>query len=405
MLYRIIFILFTFLLFSCKVSKITDDRNADDNADNLISADSAFTSVADTIIQESAIFITQTGDTLYSLDEEVEIGVSRTRKNVISFSAVGDIMMGTNFPSSSYLPKNNGDRLWRDVKSDLLDADITFGNLEGVILSEGGEQKKCNNPKACYLFRTPEYLAYQFKENGFDLLSVANNHANDFGQTGRSTTQKVLDSLNIVHAGSVENPISILKLKGVSVGFVAFAPNKGTQSIHDEENAIKMVQSLDSLTDIVVVSFHAGAEGSKHQHVTKSREFYYGEDRGNVYEFSHLMIENGADVILGHGPHVVRGIEVFKGKLIAYSLGNFLTYGRFNLKGPNAYSPLLKFHINSTGECLDGEIVSYIQDYNLGPIPDSKFRATNTIKNLSEIDFPENEISIDDSGKIIYLHR
>ena len=69
----------------------------------------------------------------------------------------------------------------------------------------------------------------------------------------------------------------------------------------------------------------------KNQRVTREREYYYGENRGNVYELAHLMVDHGADVILGHGAHVVRAIEVYNQRVIAYSLGNFLTYSRFNL--------------------------------------------------------------------------
>jgi hypothetical protein len=277
--------------------------------------------------------------------------------------------------------------------------------LEGVILTKGGEQKECNNPKVCFLFRTPEKLSYHFKDAGFDLLSTANNHANDFGLTGRLTTQRVLDSLGIKHAGSTETPFTILRNKGFVVGFLAMSPNKGTLNLHDEIQLLEIISLLDSITDFIIVSIHGGAEGSKNQNITRENEFYYGEDRGNIYELSHLLIDNGADVILGHGPHVVRGIELYKGRIIAYSLGNFLTYGRFNLKGPNALAPILELQVMNDGRFVDGTIHSFIQDYNLGPIIDPEFRAGRKIKELSENDFPENEISIDDSGKIIYLER
>ncbi len=368
------------------------------------STDSVNLTTVDSVIKK-VIYVTQKGDTLDSIGAPVNLNLVRVKRDSVSFAAVGDIMMGTNFPNASYLPPNDGFGLWREVGPSLKKADITFGNLEGVILTNGGDPKECRNPKACFLFRTPEDLSFHFKDNGFDLLSIANNHANDFGISGRVNTQRVLDSLGINHAGSIEYPYSILKRKGMRIGFVAFAPNIGTQSIHDEETAYRLVEKLDSLTDIVIVSFHAGAEGAKNQRVTREREFYYGEDRGNVYEFSHAMIDHGADVILGHGPHIVRGLEVYKNRLIAYSLGNFLTYGRFNLRGPNAYAPVLNFTTDSTGIFLHGNIESFIQDYTLGPIRDDRNRAGRKIRELTEIDFPENEISIDDMGRILYLDR
>ncbi|MEM9325455.1 MAG: CapA family protein [Bacteroidota bacterium] len=350
-------------------------------------------------------FLTAEGDTLFSLDEEVEIGLSPTLPDSLTFVAVGDLMMGTNFPEVHYLPPDSGHWLWKDVSTYLGDADITFGNLEGVILTDGGEQKKCNNPKACYLFRTPDDLAFHYKEHGFDLLSLANNHANDFGLTGRLNTQGVLDSLGIAYAGSSEKHYTSLTKKRVRIGMVAVAPNKGTLSIHQMDTVRSIVRHLDALNDIVIVSFHAGAEGAKNTHVTRKREFYYGEDRGNVYEFSHEMIDLGADILIGHGPHVPRAIELYKQRLIMYSLGNFLTYGRFNLRGLTGQAPLVKFTVDTEGAFLNGEIVSFLQDYDLGPRLDPQHRAAKSIQKLSREDFPENEIVVDDSGRILYLQK
>lgn len=354
---------------------------------------------------DSVYLITQKGDTLSSLDEEVLLTLERVLPDSVTIAAVGDIMNGTNFPNRSYLPKEDGAYLWQHVDSILSSADITFGNLEGTVLNEGGEQKECNNPKLCYLFRSPEYLAQNFVTSGFDLMSVANNHANDFGTTGRVNTQKVLDSLGIAHAGSVDQPYVIRRIGHLIVGFCAFAPNRGTVSIHQYDKIKATIQHLDSLTDIVVASFHAGAEGSKHQHVTRKREYYYGEDRGNVYELAHLMIDHGADVVLGHGPHIVRAIEVYKKRMIAYSLGNFLTYGRFNLRGLAGEAPILEITTNASGEFLSGKIHAFRQSYSLGPRIDSNLSSIKTIQRLSLEDFPENPVTIDNSGSIIFHQK
>lgn len=351
---------------------------------------------------DSVYLITQRGDTLSELDQEVDISTKRLLPDTVTLIAVGDIMMGTNFPNTSYLPRDEGGFLWDDVRGVLQKADITFGNLEGTILDEGGEQKECNNPKLCYLFRSPEYLAGNFKEVGFDLMSVANNHANDFGTVGRLNTQRVLDSIGIAHAGSIDQPYTIQKIGHLKIGFCAFAPNRGTMSIHQSENIKATLLHLDSLSDIVVASFHAGAEGSKHQHVTRKREIYYGEDRGNVYELAHFMIDNGADVVLGHGPHIVRAIEVYQNKMIAYSLGNFLTYGRFNLRGLAGEAPILELKINASGEFISGKIHAFRQSYTLGPRKDADLSTIKTIQGLSLDDFPENPIKIDSLGNINY---
>ena len=363
-------------------------------------------SVAVVVAQKDSMYlITRLGDTLENLTSEIDIPILRFLPDTISIVGVGDIMMGTNFPDPSYLPMDTGRYLWKAVKPILTNADITFGNLEGTILDQGGEQKECNNPKICYLFRSPEYLATNFQENGFDLMSIANNHANDFGETGRLNTQKVLDSLNIAHAGSIEVPFTIKKIGHLKVGFCAFAPNKGTMSIHHIEKIKEIIQDLDSLSDIVIASFHAGAEGSKHQHITREREYYYGEDRGNVYELAHLMVDNGADVVFGHGPHVGRAIVVYQNKMIAYSLGNFLTYGRFNLKGFAGESPILELKTDSKGNFLTGQIHSFRQSYELGPRVDPNLSSLKTIGRLSLEDFSENPIIITAEGEIRYSEQ
>lgn len=378
---------------ACKSTKLVTQSPGNENAPDTLEMPSK----PDTIY-----LITQKGDTLSGLDEEVDIDILRLFPDTVSIAAVGDIMVGTNFPNKSYLPRDSGAYLWDHTRRILQDADITFGNLEGTILDEGGEQKECKNPKLCYLFRSPESLSGNFQANGFDLMSVANNHANDFGQTGRLNTQRVLDSLGIVHAGSIDQPYVIKRIGRVKVGFCAFAPNRGTVSIHQYDKIKSTIQLLDSLSDIVIASFHAGAEGSKHQHVTRKREYYYGEDRGNVYELAHMLIDNGADVILGHGPHVVRAIEVYKDRFIAYSLGNFLTYGRFNLRGLAGEAPLVEIKTDATGKFLIGRIHAFRQSYSLGPRNDSNLSSIKTIQRLSLEDFPENPVIIEDSGSIVF---
>lgn len=313
-------------------------------------------------------------------------------------------MMGTNYPNSSYLPKDDGSYLWDNVREKLQAGDITFGNLEGVLLTEGGTAKRCNNPDACYVFRTPEEYAFNFKEVGFDLLSLANNHANDFGSVGRKNTQRILDSLEIAFAGATEKPYVITEINGLKIGMAAYAPNSGTRSLHNYEEIKATMKLLNEQCDIVIASFHGGAEGAKNRNVTREKETYYGENRGNVYELAHMMIDNGADVVIGHGPHVVRAVEVYKNRFIAYSLGNFLTYKRFSMRGYAGESPILELDITPDGKFISGQIHSYRQEYDhLGPRLDKNNGAAKSIKNLTEIDFPNSKIVIDESGRITYL--
>ncbi len=319
----------------------------------------------------------------------------------IKIVAVGDVMPGTNFPTTSYLP-GSCSKLFDPVRDIISSADIAIANLEGVFSSDGGTAKNCNNPKTCYVFRMPDEYAECIMDAGFDILGVANNHVNDFGYKGRQNTVKRLDELEISFAGFPDRSYVIYEHDGLKIGFCAFAPHSGTLNLKDYDAAAKLVSDLKQKTDIVIVSFHGGAEGRDHQHLVKGDEVYLGYNRGNTHRFSHSVIDAGADLVFGHGPHVVRAMEMYKGKLIAYSLGNFCTYRRFNLSGPNANAPVLEVEMNSKGDLLSARIHSFLQLGEGGPVPDSSNRAAIRINDLSKQDFPDQNMSINSDGEIIW---
>jgi hypothetical protein len=320
------------------------------------------------------------------------------KKDTISFIGVGDIMMGSNYPKPDGLPPNNGKDLMKEVESILSSAHVTMGNLEGVLLNEGGTPKSCRDPKVCYVFRSPEIFAENLKSAGFDLMSLANNHAGDFGDIGRKSSMKSLESVGILYAGQVSQPYSILEIEGIKVGFTAFAPNSNCLSINDLPEAKRIVSKLDSLADIVIVSFHGGAEGPQYQHVPRQSEIFHGENRGNVYAFAHNLIDAGADIIFGHGPHVTRAIELYKNRFVAYSLGNFCTFGGINVSGVNGLAPIIKVNTDSNGNFINGHITSTYQTHHSPVKIDSEKRVLKLIKELSAKDFPESGLTIQEDG-------
>ena len=324
-------------------------------------------------------------------------------KKYITITGVGDVMMGTAFPSAGYLPPGDDPRpLLESVFGILKDTDILFANLEGPFSDYDVLAKKCRDTTKCYAFRVPEHYASVFFEAGFNLVSLANNHIGDFGIEGRNRTISIFDSLGIHYAGPKDYPYTIFEIDSVVYGFSAFSPNKGTMNITDITGASKLVKMLNDSCDIVIVSFHGGAEGADHQHVTRETETYYGENRGNIYEFAHSMIDSGADIVLGHGPHVTRAIEVYKDRFIAYSLGNFCTYRRFNLSGPNGYAPVIKIKTDRSGKFAEADIIPVYQD-KLGRVKlDERKRAINKIRELVAIDFPDSNIIISENGNVKY---
>lgn len=332
------------------------------------------------------------------LEDKYPSHVPPTRN--ITVIGVGDIMLGTNYPSPQYLPPKDGKELLAPVADILRSADLTFANLEGVILTDKGMPKQCSNPSTCYAFKSPDHYAQYLKDAGIDVMSLANNHSGDFGVTGLRNTVMKLDSLGIRFAGRVEFPSKIFEKDGIIYGFAAFAPNTGTMQINDYAKVKQTVKELSEKCDIVIVSFHGGAEGADKTRVTRKTEFYLGENRGNPHEFARVAIDAGADVVFGHGPHVTRAIDIYKGRFIAYSLGNFATYGRFNLSGKLGIAPIVKLNLKSDGEFIDGEIISVKQPGKGGPVLDESRAALNEVINLTRLDFPESELLISPEGKV-----
>lgn len=334
------------------------------------------------------------------LQEELK-RIEPKKSDTLTIIGVGDIMLGTDYPSPKYLhPSKSCNPIMKNVIPLLKDADVTFGNLEGVLAGDKGKAKHCNNPDQCYVFRMPVEYVDCMTEAGFNLVSVANNHVNDFGYEGRKHTAKVLKEAGLAFAGFIDKPYTIAEIKGVKYGLAAFAPNRGTADFKNTAAAKQIVAKLDTLVDVVIVSFHSGAEGKNHQNVTREDEIFYGYNRGNVYEFSHAVIDAGADIVFGHGPHVTRAIELYKDRLICYSLGNFATYRRFNLSGPNGIAPMMKVYTNKQGKFLHGEVIPIFQQGEGIPIVDPQKRALYKLRDLTKMDFPEGVLQINDDGSI-----
>lgn len=319
----------------------------------------------------------------------------------VTILGVGDIMLGSTYPDSRDLPPNDGKDSLTAVAPILRTGDITFGNLEGP-LTEGGVTGKAG--KNSYVFRCPPRYGNYLKDAGFDVLSVANNHANDFGERGRHSTIRTLEALGIKHAGATKADVAYLTVRGKRIAFLAFAHNPVSLNVNNIAPAQSAVRETAKSADIVVVSFHGGAEGTAHQHVPQGTETYFGEPRGDLRRFTHAVIDAGADLVLGHGPHVVRGMEMYKGRLIAYSLGNFATYGKFGLYGPTALSLILRVQLatggTDRGKFLGGQVHAVFQEGKGIPKPDDTKQVIGVIRLLSAKDFGTSAARVSPDGAI-----
>jgi poly-gamma-glutamate capsule biosynthesis protein CapA/YwtB (metallophosphatase superfamily) len=316
---------------------------------------------------------------------------AQTPPDTVRIVAVGDIMLGTLYPSRQHLPPHEDCSGELQALTPILaSGDITFGNLEGVLTDSPEGAKKCKDPSVCYTFGMPTHFVHCLTAAGFNLLSIANNHVGDFGEQGRQSTVETLRKAGVHFAGLADYcQTDTFTRGGIKYGFCAFAPNSGTIDLRDIPAAEKIVRELAATCQIVIVSFHGGAEGRQYQHVTRTTETFLGENRGNVYAFAHRMIDAGADVLLGHGPHVTRAIEVYKNRFIAYSMGNFCTYDRINISGVNGLAPIFKIYTDKNGAFLSADIISTRQEKYQPPQIDPQQQVLKIIRQLTQEDFPE----------------
>jgi capsule synthesis protein PGA_cap len=444
--------------------------------------------------------------------------------NGITIAAVGDIMMGTDYPEN-ILPDDDGVGFLAGVAPILSAADITFGNLEGVLMDGGEAVKRCKPPVtknatrkkeppspaarvpasaptaeetaatqptvpdaattdaglpqaatspattaepsgaqqqqgadgalveaaqppdqsaqssdsprddsstaeqsvspeapaalepvattvsrlpevaapapagSCFVFRSPTRYAAYLRDAGFDVISLANNHAQDFGDPGRDSSMRTLDGVGIKHSGR-EGDIAEWTSLGRRFALVAFAPNVGSHQLNELERARQIVTELAAHHDIVIVSFHGGGEGEGASKLPFAHEIYAGEDRGDVVEFAHSVIDAGADLVLGHGPHVLRPLELYRDRLIAYSLGNFATYYGISVNGIRGIAAVLIARVDDSGRFLDGRIEPTMQIRPAGPTLDPARRAITQLRDLSNEAFPDGRLVIAEDGRI-----
>ncbi len=317
----------------------------------------------------------------------------------VTIMAVGDMMIGTDFPENR-LPDDDAVGFFDAVRPLLQSADVTFGNLEGVLLDGGKPAKRCSNPAACYLFRSPTRYAEIFAAAGFDALSLANNHARDFGEEGRDSSMAALDRVGIQHSGR-EGTAAEWTVDDKRVAMIAFAVTRESNSMLEIAPASAAVYVLAERNDIVIVSFHGGAEGLDAVHLPFTEETYYNEPRGDVVRFARAMVDAGADLVLGHGPHVVRAMELYSDRLIAYSLGNFATYYGISVAGIKGVAPILEAKLSGDGVLLDAKIHSTHQIRPAGPSEDAGGRALRWIQNLTRSDFGVEGVSFDAAGRLL----
>ncbi len=305
--------------------------------------------------------------------------------------ATGDIVMG----SMPNLPPDGGRSFFSNVQTDLA-GDVVLGNLEGT-LSTGGTSKCGPQSTNCFAFHTPPSYAHLLTRAGFTVMNLANNHADDYGAQGLQQTVAALKGAGLRYTGR-PGQVTVQKIGGIRVAVVGFAPYPWAAPLTDVPGAKRLVRKADGLADLVVVTMHAGAEGADEQHVTRGTERFLGENRGDPIRFAHAVVDAGADLVVGSGPHVLRGMEWYHGRLIAYSLGNFAGYKVFALGGPLSTSAILRVTLDGDGAFETGRLVpTHLVGAGV-PALDPAEIAHGSIRTLSREDFGTHAVKIDTDG-------
>ncbi len=304
-------------------------------------------------------------------------------QKILTIVAAGDVNFGSDWPIDRTAGKNERD-FFRNCKKIIQKADISFFNLE-TVLCEKGQPAKYTDGKKSFVFRASPDFADVISDAGFDVVSIANNHIRDFGIYGENETKKALMSRGVKFL-SIDGDTAGFVVNGRTILFTGYTSGNRERSIVNQKFVFEEIKKLSQECDILVVSFHAGAEGESALHTADRTEFFLGENRGNPVSLARGAIDNGADLVLMHGPHVPRAIEIYKERLIAYSLGNFVNYG-WSLNKYTAIAPLFWIELFPDGRLCGLKIYSFVQKKPGYPEFDNSFSAYKLIKKLTEQDF------------------
>jgi len=315
-----------------------------------------------------------------------------TTPPTVTLSAVGDSELG----NTPQLPANPKAYL-APIKVALA-APVEFANLEGT-MTNATTSKCAPTSTECYAFKVPTSFAKVYRAEGFNVLNSANNHSHDFGAQGALDTSRALRAAGIVQAG-LPGQIGVIKDGPVKVAFVDFAPYTNTNDVLNFPVAAQLIARAKKMASVVVVYMHVGAEGSGADHVTRETEYYVGENRGNAFAFAHAAIDDGASLVIASGPHVLRGMQFYRGHLIAYSLGDFANYYNFAAEGDLELSAILHVKLTSRGSFVSARWTSVKLTPSGQPFVDPTHASATFVNQLSREDFASSAAIIASNGVI-----
>jgi len=303
-------------------------------------------------------------------------------KATVTIAWGGDTVLGSSFS----MPPDQGRPLLAHVAPIFRAADVGWVNLEEALAN--GSSSKCGGsaPGRCYAFGAPPAYARALHASAIRIVNLANNHADDYGAAGQASTLAALRTAHVAWDGK-PRAITFLRVHGLRVAFLGFAPYKWAARLDDIPAAVSLVRRAAAAADLVVVAIHAGAEGSTAVHVPQGNETFLGEDRGSSRAFAHAVINAGADLVVGSGPHVIRGVQWYHGRLIAYSLGNLAGWRTFASGGVLSESAIVTVTLRADGSAAGARWTALTLQSPGTPVLDPAHASLKLVAQLSREDF------------------
>jgi hypothetical protein len=307
---------------------------------------------------------------------------AHTTGRQVTIAWAGDTVLGSTYG----LPPDRGRGMLARVAPTFRAADVAWVNLEEAL--SNGSAAKCagSKPGTCFAFGAPMSYASTLPTSGIRIVNLANNHADDYGDAGQASTLAALRAAHVAWDGK-PGQIEILRVRGLRIAFLGFAPYPWASRLDDIPAAVALVRRAAARADLVVVAIHAGAEGAGATHVPAGTEYFLGENRGASRAFAHAVIDAGADLVVGSGPHVIRGVQWYHGRLIAYSLGNLAGWRTFGMGGTLSESAIITVTLRSDGTVAAARWTSLALLSPGIPVPDSRKASLKLVEQLSREDF------------------
>ncbi len=341
------------------------------------------------------------------------VGAQPAPRRDLRVCAGGDVTLGTNLDTNWAVGRRAGTErvaalpdpvaLLRPLRPLVADADVIVLNIEGAI-GDGPAPRKCRpGSTLCYAMRQPpgtEAALRGLNDSSAIVGNLANNHSHDAGAAGFAETLRRLRDAGVLTTGADTLATGVPVEDGDTIAVLGFSP-WSVAAVTDLDAVRRHVTRASRRYGRVVVTMHIGAEGVLARHTSDRLERFAGENRGNSVAFARAAVESGASLVVGHGPHVLRAMEWNGRALVAYSLGNLVTYGPFNHSGYNDHGAVLCATIAGDGAVRDASLRATRQRMPGFVDPDPDHLGIADVAELSGEDFPLTGVRLSPSGDVL----